>query len=102
MSDDKKTISIQILDKEYQVACPLGEQVALMSSARYLDQRMREVRSGTKLIGHDRIAVMAALNVTNDLLNRNAEKDAAERYNQESVERMHSKLDNALARFDFD
>jgi len=99
MSQERRTVSISILDNQYQVACPVGEQVALVASARHLDQKMREIRENSKLVGLERVAVMAALNVTNDLINKNAEKDAAERYNNDSLSRMHTKLDKALAKF---
>lgn len=99
MSDEKKAISISILDKQYQVACPVGEQVALLSSARHLDQRMREVRDNTRIVGLERVAVMAALNVTNDFLTKDADSSAESRYKKETLDRIHNKLDNALSKF---
>ncbi len=69
MSDDPvETVTVQILERDYQVSCPRSERAALEASARYLDQHMREIRSGGKVLGLERIAVMAALNITNDLL----------------------------------
>lgn len=61
-------INISILDKDYKVACPPGEQSALLESARFLDHRMREVRDSGKIVGSERIAVITALNMANDLL----------------------------------
>lgn len=61
-------ISITILDKEYKVACPPGEQVALLASARYLDEKMCEVRDSGNILGAERIAVISALNIANDFL----------------------------------
>ena len=61
-------ISITILDKEYKVACPPGEQAALLASARYLDEKMREVRDNGNILGSERIAVISALNIANDFL----------------------------------
>lgn len=69
---DSKAISISILDKEYKVACPAGEQPALLASATYLDSKMREVRDGGSIIGAERIAVITALNIANELLNSNS------------------------------
>lgn len=68
---DAQPISVSILDKEYKVACPAGEQTALLASAEYLDSKMREVRDSGKIIGSERVAVITALNITNDLLNAN-------------------------------
>lgn len=65
---DIQPISISILDKEYKVACPAGEQSALLRSAEYLDTKMREIRDSGSIIGSEKIAVITALNITNDLL----------------------------------
>ncbi len=61
-------ISITILDKEYKIACPVGEQTALLASAKYLDEKMREVRDNGNILGSERIAVITALNIANDFL----------------------------------
>ena len=63
-----ETVIVKLLDKEYQVACPPGQQQALVRSANYLDNQMRNIRSTGKVIGLERIAVMAALNISNELV----------------------------------
>jgi cell division protein ZapA len=69
-------INISILDKDYKVACPPGEQSALLESARFLDSKMREVRDAGTIMGSERIAVITALNMANDLLRTsNLERD---------------------------
>ena len=68
MSNDIKTLSVNIMDKEYQISCPADEEDALKRSARYLNEQMLEIRSTGKVVGVDRVAVMAALNITNDFL----------------------------------
>ena len=60
--------TVHILDKEYRILCRDGEQNDLLASARFLDQRMREIRNSGKVIGTDRIAVLAALNIAHELL----------------------------------
>lgn len=65
--NEQNTVSIRILDKEYQVNCPPEEKDALLKSASYLDERMRTIRNSGTVIGLERIAVMAALNLTYDL-----------------------------------
>lgn len=73
MNDAVTTVSVKILDKEYQVSCPADEVDALTTSARFLDEQMRSIRESGKVFGLDRIAVMAALNVANDYIrNRDA------------------------------
>lgn len=68
-TDDRTTpVTIRILDKEYRIACAPEEQHGLIDSARLLDQRMREVRQNGRVIGADRIAVMASLNLVYELM----------------------------------
>ena len=54
------SVTVQILDKEYSIICPPEERSNLVSAARYLDSKMREIRSSGKVIGADRVAVMKA------------------------------------------
>ena len=65
-----KTLTVQILDKDYCIACPADERANLENAARYLDGKMREIRSGGKVIGADRVAVMAALNIAHEHLSK--------------------------------
>ena len=69
MSEERITrVSIRVLDKEYQVACPAEERSDLLDSAEYLDAKMREVRDTGGVVGLDRIAVISALNIANELI----------------------------------
>ena len=61
-------VSVRILEKEYQVSCSVEERAALLDSAEYLNAEMRKIRDTGKVIGLERIAVMAALNMANELL----------------------------------
>ena len=61
-------VSVRILEKEYQVSCTVEERAALLDSAEYLNSEMKKIRESGKVIGLDRIAVMAALNMANELL----------------------------------
>jgi len=65
-------VSVRILEKEYQVSCPADERTALLDSAEILNAKMREIRDSGKVVGLDRVAVMAALNMANELLQANA------------------------------
>lgn len=64
---DSASVVVHLLDKEYRVACPPGERDNLIRAARFLDDRMREVREAN-VVGLERIAVMAALNLAHELL----------------------------------
>jgi cell division protein ZapA len=68
MNPPANTVAVTILDKEYQVACPPEQHAELLLSAQHLDQQMRAIRSTGKVIGLERIAVMAALNISHELL----------------------------------
>ncbi|MEM7610822.1 MAG: cell division protein ZapA [Pseudomonadota bacterium] len=68
MSDVFAHVTVRILEKEYQVACPVNERTDLLDAAELLNNQMREIRDSGKVVGLDRIAVMAALNMANELL----------------------------------
>jgi cell division protein ZapA len=68
MSTDPARVSVRILEKDYQFACPPDEKSDLLRSAEYLNARMKQIRDSGNVVGTDRIAVMAALNLANDLL----------------------------------
>ena len=72
MSEPYAQVSVRILDKEYQISCPLDERTDLLDSAEILNAKMREIRDSGRVVGLDRIAVMAALNMANDLLHAQA------------------------------
>ena len=68
MSKDASSLNIKILDKDYRVACPPEEHESLRASAEFLNQKLREIRGRGSVIGTERIAVMAALNLAHELL----------------------------------
>ncbi len=69
MSNNTVPVTVRIADKEYKISCPEGEHEALMSSARRVSEDMKKIREGGKALGAERIAVMAALNIANELFN---------------------------------
>ncbi|AYC34757.1 cell division protein ZapA [Pseudomonas cavernae] len=91
------TVNVQILDKEYCIACPPDERANLESAARYLDGKMREIRMSGKVIGADRVAVMAALNITHDLLHKQQHLDQQASSTREQVRDLLERVDHALA-----
>ena len=91
------TVTVRILDKDYQVACPAEQEAELLVSAKYLDKQMRTIRDSGKVIGLERIAVMAALNISHELLRASEEAEPAQLPpSVESVQRINRKLDDAL------
>jgi cell division protein ZapA len=99
MSTQIGTVSVSILDKEYQVACPPEERDALIAAARELDIRMRDIRQSGTVIGLERIAVMAALNLSHELLQAKGEP-AAPQMDGDQLQRLCDKLDQALNNID--
>lgn len=61
-------VSVRIMEKEYVVACPYEERSALLDAAEFLNARMREIKDSGRVVGTDRIAVMAALNLAHEYL----------------------------------
>lgn len=105
---ESKTVRVSILDKDYQVNCHPSEVAALQKSASYLDQKMREMKENSSVIGLDRLAVMAALNLTNELLaesEKATELDSAQSQlasqlesQKSDIASLNDKLDSALTR----
>ena len=93
------TTNIRILDKEYQVSCPPEERMALLESARSLDQRMRNIKNSGNVLGLERIAVMAGLNLTYDLMKVESEGNMGADIEQR-LNRLHNTLDEALQQFE--
>ena len=72
MKEQFAQVSVRILDKEYTVKCPPEERTDLLDSAEVLNAKMIEARDAAGVVGLDRIAVIAALNMASDLLNAQA------------------------------
>jgi len=68
MSADPKGLQINVMGREFRVACPEDEQKGLLEAVDYLNKKMSEIRDHGKIIGLERIAIMAALNIAHELL----------------------------------
>lgn len=94
MSKQSEAISIEILDKQYTVTCPPEEKQALLESAKILNDRLREVRGGGKVLGTERMAVMTALNIIHEytlLQKTHTQVDS-------TLERLRGKINEAISR----
>lgn len=93
-----ETVFVKILDKEYQVACPREERQALLESAQLLDERMKVIRGTGAVIGLERIAVMAALNLSHELLQAKTLGNPADGgATQGDLQRLNDKLERSLS-----
>ncbi len=98
MSETMVTVSVNILGRDYQVNCPTEEREALERAARHLDTQMREIRSTGKIVGSERIAVMAALNLSHELLGLDRNRGETERAVKRLGERIGRVLDEVRER----
>ena len=96
MTEPYTQVNIKILEKEYQISCPASERTALLDSAALLNGKMREIRDSGKVIGLDRIAVMAALNMANDLLRARSHGDLLEGDARLRLQAMRERVEGAL------
>lgn len=96
MNKELEALKIHILEKEYLVACPEEEKPALKASAKYLGDKMSEIRGTGKVIGVDRIAVMAGLNLANEVLSGGGGNP--DTYGTR-ISQLNKKIDSALKKF---
>ncbi len=96
MTEHYAQVSVRILDKEYQVACPVDERTELLDSAEILNAKMREIRDSGRVVGLDRIAVMAALNMANDLLRAQARDGFFDGDVSDRLKLITDRVENAL------
>jgi len=90
------SVTITILGREYQIACPPEEEEALRRSARYLDQQMDSVKKRGTSLGYEKIAVLAALNITHDLLKHSKEVNSTQSDSQREITLLERKIDAVL------
>lgn len=96
MTSEAEPITVHILDKDYLVACPEHEREALHASAQYLNRKMKEIRDTGKVIGAERIAVMAALNIAHEVLQSKAHKDLSTLDIGSRIHALQDKIEHAL------
>jgi cell division protein ZapA len=75
MNIESVPVTVKILDKEYRIACPKSEKEELLASVEYLKQRMSEIRKSGKVVGAERVAVLAALNIAHEVLSNQYRSD---------------------------
>ena len=91
------TLTISIMNKEFQVSCPEGEEEALQRAARYLSEQMQEIRQSGKVVGMDRIAIMTALNMSHELLSGQSKVQTSQDYAKLRIRALNDRLENAIA-----
>lgn len=96
MADLNNTLTVSILDREFRINCPADNQHELTSAAKLLNDKMSEIQNSSKnsgkILGADRIAVIAALNIAHQL--QTLQKQQAQII--EDVDRINQRLDEAF------
>ncbi|MEQ1516790.1 MAG: cell division protein ZapA [Usitatibacteraceae bacterium] len=87
---DAKGVTITVMGREFRVAAPEGEERQLLASVDYLNKKMREIRDTGKVVGNERIAIMAALNIAHE----HAQKPSTTRASKTS----NAEIDNEFVR----
>lgn len=90
-----KGVNISIMGRDFSVACPEDAQEELLEAARYLDSTMKDIQKSGKIIGSERTAIMAALNITNDLL-KLKRSTAGQAQAQARLNSLQAKIDDVL------
>jgi len=86
------TVTVKILDRDYEIACAADEVNALRAAAHHVDRQMQSIRSSGRVIGLDRVAVTAALNIANEFLDTEARRKETEA----RIERLAERLKQAV------
>jgi cell division protein ZapA len=98
MTDRKSRVSVRILEKEYQFECLPEERSELLDSAEYLNTKMKEIRDAGNVVGLDRIAVIAALNLSHELLKIRNQGEASGGNATQRVRQMRERVETALSK----
>ena len=93
------SITISILDKDYRVACPEDEKETLLASASVLNKRLRDIKNKGAVIGTERIAIMAALNLSHELLTGKAIEQQHAELN-DRIDSLSTKIDSTMRQFE--
>lgn len=96
MSSTLRPVTITILEKDYLISCREEERDQLHTAAAFLNDKMRELKNSGKVVGTERIAVMAALNLASELLARSSESEELTDTVDSTIRRLSSKIDAAL------
>jgi cell division protein ZapA len=94
--EDQARVSVRIMDKEYVVGCPYEERSALLDAAEFLNARMREIKDSGRVVGTDRIAVMAALNLAHEYLKGKDREGKVDSGVNQRVRALRERVEGAL------
>lgn len=96
MTTERVSVAVQILDKEYRFSCPEEESEALVAAARCVNRKMAEIRDSGKVIGLERIAIMAAINIAHELLDVGGDGQADDLLLPKQLAGLQQKIEKAV------
>jgi cell division protein ZapA len=94
MSNTSEPVNVRLLDREYTVGCEPDERDSLLSAAKLLDSKMREIRGGNRMAAIDRVAVLAALNLAHELQQLRGESEGRDRELSRTLNDLSRRLDD--------
>ncbi len=100
MSADPKGLQINIMGREFRVACAEHEQKGLLDAVEYLNSKMQEIRDRGKVIGLERVAIMSALNIAHEFLSTKVGGNFDIAETKRRIQRMETVIDQAMAEQD--
>lgn len=99
MSGKPIPVTLRILDRDYVVACPEHEKDTLVAAAKYLNQKVQEVREGGKVVGTERMVVVSALNIIHEYFQYKQQQESQNHQLNQQVSGLHEKIELALNKF---
>lgn len=96
MSDESVTVNVKLLDREFLVGCKPSEREGLLAAVEHLNRKMRDIRHASRSPGYDRIAVLAALDITHQLLMLQRSQETLSTTAGEHIAMLRRKLEDAL------
>lgn len=98
MNDQIVPVCVQIMNTEYRLSCPPQEREILLEAGRYLEEQLQSIREGGKVLGSERIVVMAALNIAYDYLKLKQGAAQADQFVNGQLEELLAKVETALSK----
>lgn len=98
MNQEAKSLTVTLLDKEFRIQCAPGDEHELLESAEYLNQKLLEIRNSGKLIGLDKIALMAAMNISHELVQAKSQLEQKGEVLDKRLALLQDKVKNAISR----
>ena len=95
MKTSRESVKVQVMGKDFSVACAPDEKSTLLAATRFLDEQIELVQSQGKIVGNERIAIMVAINLASELLEARKTQSSSEQINNE-LQMLSEKIDRVM------